>query len=420
MKKTYFCFILAIIFCVDILSGCSQHKERAKQEQVSAEPEKHTIPDVIGMPVEKAKQTLDQNGIKYEIEAGQYHEKYDKDVIYEQSSTGVFSGSPVILKMSLGLEYTIENFQGQKYEKVKNKLKLFKKNLAYTYSTRYKKGVVISSDFIGGTFHKGERGTVTISNGKYSKKKVKGNNVETAKKQFPGAKFKIKYKLSTARRGKVLSYSVGESNKKGSVPVNLVVSDGRAVKVPDVTNKTESDAVNILIDKGISYDIKYVYRDINSNPTISDGEVVSQSKKGKLNRNKTVKLTISKPAITISKMNLTLDYAGNANTQIYFSNTSEETISSIRFFVAYYARVGEKAYSGATDEYIGDLKYVGPLYGYQEETVMWDCVISNNATAAVKPLYADVKFMNGAKQRITFSGIFWHTSDYAGGNSLPD
>lgn len=412
MKKTYFWFMLAIIFCLGISSGCSQKEEQTKQEQNSSaaeeETRKYNIPNVVGCSIKEAKELLDKNAIRYEIRSGGYNKKYDSGIICEQSVTGESDIALVTLKQSLGLEYTIENFQGQKYEKVKNKLKLFKKNLVYTYSTRYQKGVVISSDFIGGTFHKGESGTVTISNGRYGKKKVKGNNVEIAKKQFPGAKFKVKYKFSTARRGKVLSYSVGKSKKKSSVPVKLVVSDGMAVKVPDVTDRAESDAINILSNKGISYNVEYTYNDIESDPASDEGKVYFQSKEGKMKKSKTVTLAVSKPAIIISEMNMKFDVVGGVDTRISFANTTDKTISSVRFGVAYYDRVGEKA---DTDM---ELKYVGPLYAYQEEMTEWLAVIYNNATAAIKPLYADIKFMGGGDQRITFTGTFWHTNEYAG------
>ena len=401
MKKTYFWFMLAIIFCMSISSGCSQGEEQAKQEQNSSTTEeettKYNIPNVVGCSAKKAKEILDKSGIKYEIQEGGYDKKYDTGIIYEQSATGESDVSPIILKTSLGLVYTIENFQGEKYKKIKKNLKPFKKNLVYTYSTRYKKGVVISSDFIGGTFHKGESGTVTISNGKYSKNKVKGKDVETAKRQFPGAKFKIKYKFSTAKRGKVLSYSVGESKKKGSVPVKLVVSDGRAIKVPDVTDKSESEAINILSNKGISYNIKYVYRDaiIVKDPASDDGEIQSQSKKGKIDKNKTVTLTVSKPAIVVTGLSIQHDFAA-VDTWISYANTTDETIASVRFQVTYYDSDGEKVDSNMT------LKYEAPLYGYQEETMKWPAVIYSIYAEKIALRTASIEFMNGKKQLIMY------------------
>lgn len=404
--------LLCLLMC---FTSCSKKKteEDSKQSTSTEEVKKYSIPNVVGMTSDKAKELLDKAGIEYKIQEEYYNQKYDKGIVYQQSAVGESDVASVELQISKGLTYTIDNLSGKKYKDIKKKLKLFKKIKEYSFSEEYGEGVVMYSTFSNATVCKGDSGEITISMGKYSDKNVKGKNVESAKKQFPNAKFKVKYKLSSASRGAVLSYSVGESDSKNKIPVTFVVSDGLLARVPDLTGKSESKAKKILDKKGVKYNVEYCYYNIKSKPISSKGTVYDQSKKGKINKRKAITLTVNKPAITISGMTIDFNDFDGVNTKISFINESNKAIASIDFCVAYYNRVGQKV-----DE--ASLNYVGPLYEYGEETASWEAAFYNRATAAEKPKYADIKFMDGRKQRIVFSGIFWHTSEYVGSSYLPD
>lgn len=407
--------ILVVLFCMTLLLGCTnQGKEEAEEKT-------YDIPNVVGLSAKEAEEMMKEHHIECTVVEEDYSEEYKKGIIYEQSAVGESDDPQVNLKMSKGLGYRIADLSGKRYKDVKKELKRFKKKFYYTYSSDLAKGVVIESDFSGGLFHKGQKGSITLSNGKYSVNKVKGKNMEAAERQFPGAKFKIKYKFSQEERGKVLDFAVGESESKSGIPVKLVLSDGMAVKIPKVTGKSESKAIRILNKKGVQCRIRYVYEDIISDPTVSNGKVVAQSKKGVVNKSKPITLRVNKPAIVINEMNFHVDQYdfGNVNLTMDFANESDKAIGSIEFSVACYDRVGDKAY-GRWNDNIMDMKYTGPLYpdGWDQRTAK--DILYDSTVAAVKPLYAEIKFMDKTSQKITFEGRFWHNSEYAGDNYLPD
>lgn len=410
-KIIYVMLVFVVNMCV--LSGCSGDDSQSTPEApVASEEVKPTydVPDVTGLTESKAKKTLDKSGIEYVVEDGRYSNSCKKGEILEQSAVGQTTEVPIVLKRCMGREYRIEDLEGKQYSKVKKKLKPFKKYFNYTYSTKYKAGEIIFSDFSSKyLYHDGDAGNITISLGKYNKKAIKNNYFSNIKSQFPGAKFKVKYKLSTAGRDKVLSYKVGKASKKNKVPVSLVLSNGLGINVPNLIDEVEYEACRKLDDKGIKYTIKYIYKNMEMDPTCCAGNVTFQSKKGKINRNRTVKLTINKPAITISQMGITKNYADGVCTNIEFCNETDKTIASVVFDVAYLDRVGDKA---SDCDY--SLKYVGPLYGYDYVEEKWGPAFYNEATAALKPIKAKIKFMDGSTQNLDFTGRYWYMSDYAG------
>lgn len=415
-------WVLLLLSMSSMLAGCSNNSNNAgnknkTQESIveeSAAP-KYEIPNVVGCTEQKAKAQLDKIGVKYQIFDDDYSTKYKKGLIYNQSVVGATDNDTIMLYRSKGLSYYIDSLNGKQYKDIKKQLKKFKIDIDYTYSTDYGKGKVVNCSFSGTEMHKGESGSLTLSNGKYSEKKVVGVDVNKAKKQFPGAKFKIKYKRSSAKKNKVLSYKVGSSTNKDKVPVTLTLSNAMIVKVPNVVGKSEDEAVRIMNKKGIKFDILNRYRDLTSKPTEAESIVEDQSGVGKRSRNETVILAVEKPAITISSMAVIVGAYGQVDTKIELKNESNRSISSVTFMVAYYNRAGEKV-----NTYNCSLKYVGPLSEGSWDESYWDGVLFDETTAAIKPLSATVKFMTGDTQTITFQGMFWHTSDYAGGSTLRD
>lgn len=417
MKQKNLFICLIALFTICLFCACSNSNESSSdQSSLPATPTpvpEYNIPKVVGLAKKDAESELKKLNIPYEIVEEKYDFHYKKGVIYEQSAFGSTQTEMVTLYCSRGLCYRTSKQEGKKLSSLKKELKPFHVSYHYTYSKKYGKDRIIESYLSNGVYYEGEDGSITVSNGKYSPKKVKGKNMYTAKKQFPGAKFKIKYKFNTAQRGTVLNYSVGTSDKKGKVPVTFTVSDGKAVIVPDVTGQSEVDATSKLIKKGIRYKIEYEYRDITSDPTEIANEVTFQNKSGKMNKNKTVKLTVNCSSITISSMGLRKDIADGVISTIEFNNETDKTISSIVFSVSFYDRVGDK-YGGY------DLKYVGPLYSWGYDENSWGPIYYDSAAAAQMPTAATVKFMDGSVQNITFEGRYWHTSEYAGGSSLSE
>lgn len=416
MKKNLFLMMLLLYVCM--LTGCSgnsnttndgsQKQEKTVMETVAP---KYNIPNVRGCTVREAKKKLDKIGIKYEICDDGYSVKYKKGLIYDQSILGATDNDMVTLSRSKGLLYRIDSLIGKKYKNVKNKLKLFKIDFDYTYSSQYGKGRIVDDSISDTEMHKGERGSLTLSNGKYTEKKVIGVDVDKAKQQFPGAKFKIKYKISSAKKDKVLSYGVGFSTNRNKVPVTLTLSNAMLVNVPNMIGKSEDKAIQIMNKKGINYKILKRYYDITADPTKNGGIVTQQGGDGKRNRKKKVTLVVVKPAITISNIRIDSSMDDIRNMGIQFRNETEKDIAAIKFNFSYYNRVGEK---------IGDYasKYVGPLSAYNWEESSWEEVMYGESIGAVKPRSATVKFMTGATQTITFKNTFWYTNDYAGGNRL--
>lgn len=416
MKKNL--LLMMMLLCVGMLTGCSGNSkttdnEEKKQEKTVTETAapKYNIPNVRGCTAKEAKKKLDKIGIKYEICDDGYSAKYKKGLIYDQSVRGATNEDKITLSRSKGLLYQIGSLKGKKYKNVKKKLKLFKIDFDYTYASEYGKGRIVDDNISGTQMHKGERGSLTLSNGKYVEKKAVGADVNRAKQQFPGAKFKIKYKLSTAKKNKVLSCGVGFSSNKNKVPVTLTLSNAMLVKVPNMIGKSEDKAIEIMRKKGINYEILNRYYDITSDPTKNGGIVTQQGGHGKRNRKKKVRLVVVKPAITISQIHIDSSMDTMRDMGIQFRNETEKDIATVKFNFSYYNRVGEKMGDYAT-------KYVGPLSAYNWEESSWQEIMDGESIGAVKPLSATVKFMTGATQTITFKNTFWHTNDYAGGNML--
>ncbi len=441
MKKytIYSALVLALSLCITIFSGCSgkQTDDTSAGSEFGSsgsgssdidssedkEPE-YIIPDVLGMTVKKAKKVLDKQGISYTIKQGGYSEQYKKGRICEQSIVGESNKDSVELTKSRGLVYSTGDLSGMNYKMAaKNVLKPFKKKLRYTYSTEYGKGQIVRSGFSNRSYlSKGDSGEVVISNGRYNKNKVNGRDISVAKKQFPGAKITITYKFHSARRGKVLNCHVGNAAQKNNIPVSFVLSDGMKVKVPDVTGLSYEKAAKKLKKKGIQWHTVYSYDgNVTTRPTSANGKVLRQNKKSSINKKNPITLTVLKPALLIISMRVNAgeDYYDSFS-NMSIKNISNKAIASAKIVYCYYNRVGEKM-----GEYEYD--YVGPLYDanynadYDADEDLCEMTIPEGLeeAAAIRPVSADVTFMDRSRQHITYSGNYWYTQGFVG-NGLYD
>ncbi len=145
-------------------------------EESTEAPTTIAMPNVTGMTLEDARNTLANMGILTEVEY-QESDAIDEGVVINASAnTGdsVAVGSVVTLTVSSGTEgVEVENVVGDAYEDAKNSLvgMGFMVNKAEAYSDTVEAGVVIAQSPIGGMkAPKGSAVTLTVSLGKEEKK----------------------------------------------------------------------------------------------------------------------------------------------------------------------------------------------------------------------------------------------------------
>ncbi|MBQ8404065.1 MAG: zinc-ribbon domain-containing protein [Clostridia bacterium] len=166
---------------------------------------------------------------------------------------------------------------------------------------------------------------------------------------------------------------------------------------------------------GLNVVVEYVYNDIETDCLYPVGTIVSQSECGILSKNSTVKLTVSKAAITIEEIDIEINSVGGVEPDITFINNTDKQIAYIRFTIKFYDRMGYPAYCKYEDTHTQNLKVTGPVNPGERDTIYWEPVMYHNATAVAQPIKTEVTFTDGTKQIITHTGRYWYTGSYYGG-----
>lgn len=172
--------------------------------------------------------------------------------------------------------------------------------IGYTYSEGVDEGVVVSADQDPGTsLRHGTDVAVVVSQGpeRYAVPPLTGLTLESAQEALEAARLSLgdqtREHHESEPEGRILSTSpaAGELLPPDGA-VDVVVSDGPApVDVPDVTGRTEQEAVDALREAGLAVSIasEEVYDD-----DVPEGSVVRQDPaEGSVERGDTITLTIS-------------------------------------------------------------------------------------------------------------------------------
>lgn len=208
--------------------------------------------------------------------------KIDDEEVIVTFSRGPEIKVPDLLKMSLTeiTEWVI-----------KNKLKL---EFSDKYDDSIKENNVIDANHKkGDVIEQGETIKIVISKGSLKMPKFKSYNEFREWADKYEIKYEEKHEFSTSvKAGEVISYSykTGDAIKNDDVII-VTISDGEAVKVPNLKGLTKNEVISKLEKLGLKYSFVYRYSE-----TVSEGKVINQSISAgsEISENTTITVTISK------------------------------------------------------------------------------------------------------------------------------
>lgn len=269
-----------------------------------------SVPDLVGMTEEEAKAALAKKNLGYHVSDNKPSDKYEKGIIMSQETaakTKVDKNTQINVVLSSGKQakdVTIPDVTGLSEADAQSMLQ--DANLIVdsqpAYNDDVEKGKVISTDPVSGaTVKEGSKVTMTVSLG--AEKATVPNIVGMASGDADAALAAAGLATGTVTEdysrdyalGSVMSQKTGADKKvnKGTA-VDYVISKGpkiEMVTVPNLSNKTESAAIQALTSAGLV--VGNVTSEYNS--TVSKGYVISQSASpgSTLEKNATVHFVIS-------------------------------------------------------------------------------------------------------------------------------
>lgn len=209
---------------------------------VSKGTEMVEVPDVTGMEVEQAKQSLTNAGFKVNVGKAEYSSDVKANHVISQSpgpKEKAQKGSEVTYIPSLGKETkSVPNVVGRSENDAVSTLQNagFYTQTAYDYSDSVAEGVVISQNpSANTTLETGQTITLTISRGKEPDPKVEvpyviGDTEANAKAALTSAGFKVSSKTATSEevaKGSVISQDpAGGTQADSGKTVTITVSSG--------------------------------------------------------------------------------------------------------------------------------------------------------------------------------------------------
>lgn len=297
-------------------------------------------------------------------------------------------------------------------------------------------------------------------------------NLDKAKSKYSRLDIQTTYEYSeTVEKDCVIKQSI----EKGEFVhpekrLNLTVSKGAGVKVPDVANLTLTDAKKKLEDLGLKVSTTYDYSSaiakdkvikassnhvdegatvtltVSKGPdtrvTVPDVEyltesearkklqnagfkvnveyvyqtcdaykntssVKSQSLTGKQNPGSTVTIRVAKPSISITQVNFDHNSVGGVDINISFKNLSNKTIKYVTFTARFKNSVGDNVYCDIRRTSTMDLEYTGPLYSGRSDRAYWDAAIYAWTCKQIHFDEIEVTFMDGTTHSMTYNG-YWY------------
>lgn len=383
------------------------------------------VPNLKNMPLESATALLDKKGITYKI-INTYTSDYDKDIIYEQdlSPYTIYDKKQILtLNVSLGREYSMPSLVGQPIDSLDDLSEDLTFTVSYENSYDYEQNIIIKQFPTAGTVVNNSSDiSFVISKGLYKTlPDFKGLSEDDVKKALSDLNLKsnIKYEYNDSEKGTVYYYTPAVYANDGD-EITIFISKGSGYTIPDATGLSEESALALLEKAGFNVLREYTYSDISVDDCSDSTQTfaVSQSAVGTVGEKKDITLTISKPAVVISRIDWDINSVGGVDTYIYFKNCSDKQIAYISFYVTYYDRMGKKAYCEISHNCDFKLDYTGPLNSGKNVngSIYWSAVIYNSTVDAVLPNKIEIDFSDGTKQTITNNGMYWYGSDFYGGD----
>lgn len=289
------------------------------------------LPNVIEMSVEQAAETLEPYGYIYATDETEAENKIRiEDTVYDSAipENMILSQSPnagskidtdkypdVYLVLSAGAKEVYlpkMSFVGMEQAEVVSQLESLGLvvNIVETESDEFAEGYVSAQEFMPETkLKEGDSITITVSTGSASNKKkatkvpnVVGFTQEKAVQTLSDVMLFTaveKEYSNSVPEGSVISQtpSAGANAVTNETIVTIVISKGaktdETTRVPNVTNRKQNNAVNLLKAADLNYKVEYTYSN-----NIAQGTVISQSIKAdtKVKVGTTITITVSKGA----------------------------------------------------------------------------------------------------------------------------
>ncbi len=242
---------------------------------------------------------LKQHHLNYKFERD-FSDKIKHDLAFKQNKkpgTMVkINDEEVVITFSKGPKIKVPDLTKMNLSEIvewviKNKLKV---EFSDKYDDSIKENEVISASHKkGDVVEQGETIKVVISKGSLKMPKFKSFDEFREWADKYEIKYEEKHEFSSeVKAGEVISYSykTGDTIKNDDVII-VTISDGEAVKVPNLKGLTKSEVIKKLEKLGLKYSFVSRYSD-----TVSEGKVINQSISAgsEISENTTISVTISK------------------------------------------------------------------------------------------------------------------------------
>lgn len=280
------------------------------------------LEDLTSKSLLRASVYLGRNGIQYELKY-EFSDEIEKGHVISsdpKKGTTVNPDEIVTLTISKGKEIKVPNLKNKTMAYVTKWM--VENNLQINYSDRYdteiESGRVIESNYKeGDIIEEGTTVDVTFSKGPLKMKKFDNINDFKSWADTNGIKYEIKEEFnSDVEKDKIIKTSIEEGKTINlDDTITVYVSRGEAVKVPDFSGNTKSEAQKACDNSGLSCSFTEEY-----SSSITSGKVIRQSVAAGTEIAKDDKITI-----TIATSNRNTSSSSSKNNSSSSSSSSSNT-----------------------------------------------------------------------------------------------
>ena len=280
------------------------------------------LEDLTSKSLLRASVYLGRNGVLYELKY-EFSDKIEKGHVISsdpKKGTTVNPDEMVTLTISKGKEIKVPNLKNKTMAYVTKWM--VENNLQINYSDRYdteiESGRVIESNYKeGDIIEEGTTVDVTFSKGPLKMKKFDNINDFKSWADTNGIKYEIKEEFnSDVEKDKIIKTSIEEGKTINlDDTITVYVSRGEAVKVPDFSGNTKSEAQKACDNSGLSCSFTEEY-----SSSITSGKVIRQSVAAGTEIAKDDKITI-----TIATSNRNTSSSSSKNNSSSSSSSSSNT-----------------------------------------------------------------------------------------------
>ena len=280
------------------------------------------LEDLTSKSLLRASVYLGRNGIQYELKY-EFSDEIEKGHVISsdpKKGTTVNPDEMVTLTISKGKEIKVPNLKNKTMAYVTKWM--VENNLQINYSDRYdteiESGRVIESNYKeGDIIEEGTTVDVTFSKGPLKMKEFDNINDFKSWADTNGIKYEIKEEFnSDVEKDKIIKTSIEEGKTINlDDTITVYVSRGEAVKVPDFSGNTKSEAQKACDNSGLSCSFTEEY-----SSSITSGKVIRQSVAAGTEIAKGDKITI-----TIATSNRNTSSSSSKNSSSSSSSSSSNT-----------------------------------------------------------------------------------------------